>query len=131
MSAYTTHEYANMHLIYGECRCNASAAARLYRERYPNAARYPDHRVFTNVHRLLFSEGHLPNHEHGGGRPANPMEDEALEAVEEDPSTSVRAIEITTGVRKSTAHRILKNMNYTHTTYSEYRRYYPGTTNIE
>lgn len=108
MSAYTTREYANMHLIYGECRCNASAAARLYRERYPNAARYPDHRVFTNVHRLLFSEGHLPNQEHGGGRPANPMEDEVLEAVEEDPSTSVRAIEITTGVPKSTAHRILK-----------------------
>ncbi|GBP16079.1 hypothetical protein EVAR_94417_1 [Eumeta japonica] len=107
MSAYTTREYANMHFIYGECRCNASAAARLYRERYPNAARYPDHRVFTNVHRLLFSEGHLPNHEHGEGRPANPME--VLEAVEEDPSTSVRAIEITIGVPKSTAHRILKS----------------------
>ncbi|GBP42233.1 hypothetical protein EVAR_29830_1 [Eumeta japonica] len=108
MSAYTTREYANMHLIYGECRCNASTAARLYRERYPNAARYPDHRVFTNVHRLLFSKSHFPNHEYGGGRPANPMEDEMLEAVEEDPSTSVRAIEITTGVPKSTAHRILK-----------------------
>ncbi|GBP26317.1 hypothetical protein EVAR_95488_1 [Eumeta japonica] len=108
MSAYTTREYANMHLIYEECRYNASAVARLYRERYPNAARYPDHRVFTNVHCLLFSEGHLPNHEHSGGRPANPTEDEVLEAVEEDPSTSVRATEITTGVPKSTAHRILK-----------------------
>nr|CAH7767847.1 unnamed protein product [Callosobruchus chinensis] len=53
-------------------------------------------------------EGHLPNHERGGGRPANPEEDEVLEAVEEDPSTSLRAIEITTGVPKSTAHRILK-----------------------
>nr|CAH7752441.1 unnamed protein product [Callosobruchus chinensis] len=52
--------------------------------------------------------GHLPNHERGGGRPANPEEDEVLEAVEEDPSTSLRAIEITTGVPKGTAHRILK-----------------------
>nr|CAH7726603.1 unnamed protein product [Callosobruchus chinensis] len=52
--------------------------------------------------------GHLPNHERGGGRPAKPEEDEVLEAVEEDPSTSLRAIEITTGVPKSTAHRILK-----------------------
>ncbi|CAH2091175.1 unnamed protein product [Euphydryas editha] len=34
MSVCTTQEYANMHLIYGECRCNASTAARLYRERY-------------------------------------------------------------------------------------------------
>ncbi|GBP09095.1 hypothetical protein EVAR_3991_1 [Eumeta japonica] len=25
----------------------------------------------------------------------------------------------------------IKDMNYTHTTYSEYRRYYQGTTNIE
>ena len=108
MSSYTTREYANMHLIYGECRCNASAAARLYRERYPNAARYPDHRVFTNVHRLLFSEGRLPNQTHGGGRPTNPMEEEVLQAVEEDPSTSVRAIETNTGVPKSSAHRILK-----------------------
>lgn len=108
MSSYTTREYANMHLIYGECRCNASAAARLYRERYPNAARYPDHRVFTNVHRLLFSEGRLPNQTHGGGRPTNPIEEEVLQAVEEDPSTSVRAIETNTGVPKSTAHRILK-----------------------
>nr|CAH7742739.1 unnamed protein product [Callosobruchus chinensis] len=57
---------------------------------------------------LKNSKGHLPNHERGGRRPANPEEDEVLEAVEEDPSTSLRAIEITTGVPKSTAHRILK-----------------------
>ncbi|CAF4928620.1 unnamed protein product [Pieris macdunnoughi] len=68
MATYTTQEYANMHLIYGECLCNASEAARRYRERYPNADRYPDHRVFTNVHRLLFSEGRLPNQVHGEGR---------------------------------------------------------------
>nr|CAH7752763.1 unnamed protein product [Callosobruchus chinensis] len=65
-------------------------------------------------------KGHLPNHERGGGRPANPEEDEVLEAVEEDPSTSLRAIEITTGVPKSTAHRILKRHEFHHTTYSEW-----------
>nr|CAH7719721.1 unnamed protein product [Callosobruchus chinensis] len=57
---------------------------------------------------LAIVQGHLPNHERGGGRPANPEEDEVLEAVEEDPGTSLRAIEITTGVPKSTAHPILK-----------------------
>ncbi|PZC80774.1 hypothetical protein B5X24_HaOG213998 [Helicoverpa armigera] len=45
---YTAEEYANMHLIYGECRCNTSVAARLYRERYPN------------VH-APYSEGRLPS----------------------------------------------------------------------
>lgn len=108
MAVYTTQEYANMHLIYGECRCNASAASRLYRQRYPNADRYPDHRVFTNVHRLLFSVGRLPNQVHGEGRMSLPYEDVVLQAVEEDPSTSVRTIEASTGVTKSTAHRILQ-----------------------
>ncbi|KPJ06059.1 hypothetical protein RR48_14501 [Papilio machaon] len=37
-----------MHLIYEECRCNANAASRLYRERYPNDQKYPDYRVFIN-----------------------------------------------------------------------------------
>lgn len=96
-----------MHLIYGECRCNASAAARLYRERYPNAARHPDHRVFTNVHRLL-SEGRFPSQVHSERRSSHHYEDVVMEAVEENPSISVRGIEATTGVPKSVAHRILK-----------------------
>lgn len=95
-----------MHLIYGECRCNGSAAARLYRERYPNATRHPDHRVFTNVHRLL-SEGRLPGQVHGEGRRYH-YDDVVIQAVEEDPSVSVRGIEASTGVPKSVAHRILK-----------------------
>lgn len=113
-----------MHLIYGECRFNASAAARLYRERYPNSARHPDHRVFTNVHRLL-SEGRFPNQAHGEGRISFPYENLVLHAVEEDPSSSIRAIEASTGVPKSTAHRILKKKTrFTRTTYSEYNLYY-------
>lgn len=104
---YTPVEYANMHLIYGECRCNAGAAARLYRERYPNAARHPDSRVFVNVHRLL-SEGRFPHQAVNEGRPRLGVEDEVLQAVADDPSTSVRAIEASTGVPKSTAHRILQ-----------------------
>lgn len=104
---YTPQEYANMHLIYGECRCNAGAAARLYRERYPNAVRHPDSRVFVNVHRLL-SEGRFPHQAVNEGRPRFDVEDEVLQAVADDPSTSVRAIESSTGVPKSTAHRILQ-----------------------
>ncbi|CAG5055896.1 unnamed protein product [Parnassius apollo] len=77
-----------MHLIYVECQCNDSEAARRYRERYPNADRYPDHRVFTNVHRLLFSDGRLPNQMHGEGRISLPYEEVVLQAVDKDPSCS-------------------------------------------
>ncbi|KAL0115610.1 hypothetical protein PUN28_010846 [Cardiocondyla obscurior] len=36
MKGYTNVELAEMHLLYGEVRGNASEAARLYAERYPN-----------------------------------------------------------------------------------------------
>lgn len=104
---YTAEEYANMHLIYGECRCNASVAARLYRERYPNVQRHPDYRVFQNVH-ASYSEGRLPSVRTSGGRPQRDYDDIVLNEIQNDPSTSVRAIEIATGVSKSNAHRILK-----------------------
>lgn len=96
-----------MHLIYGECRCNARAAARLYRERYPNAERHPDHRVFVNVHRLL-SENQLPTRATRVGRTVVPYEEDVLNAIAENRSISVRGIEQSLGVPKSTAHRILK-----------------------
>ncbi|XP_068618462.1 uncharacterized protein [Battus philenor] len=109
-SRYTPQEYANMHLIYGECKCNASAAARLYRERYPNAERYPDHRVFVNVHRSL-SNGLFPNELHSKGRPSVVSEDKLLEEVTRDPNSSVRGIAARIGITKSTAYRILKKYN--------------------
>lgn len=110
-SQYTAQEYANMHLIYGECLCNANAAARMYRERYRNAERHPDYRVFINVHRSL-SEGRFPNQMTSEGRPVMPYEDEVLEAVEQDPSISVRGIEESIGVPKSSAHRILQKNQF-------------------
>lgn len=97
---YTSLEYANMHLVYGECRCNANAASRLYRERYPNAQRYPDYRVFINVHQA-FSEGRLPSDRRNTGRPRLKRDEEVLNEIEYDTTTSVRAIEAATGIPKS------------------------------
>ncbi|GBP74289.1 hypothetical protein EVAR_42868_1 [Eumeta japonica] len=105
---YTSQEYANMHLIYGECRCNASAAARLYREIYSNLERYPDHRVFVNVHHSLTEGGHFPNQIRAGGRPSFPYEEDVLQEVADDQSISVRGIEERTGMLKSKAHRTLQ-----------------------
>lgn len=107
---YTAQEYANMHFIYGECRGNASAAATLYRERYPNA-RHPDYRVFIRVHGC-YSEGRMPGSGIGGtssGRAANvDLQDVVLQEIENNPSTSTRAIARHTGIGKSTVHDILK-----------------------
>lgn len=108
---YSAEEYANMHLIYGECHCNSAAAARLYRERYPNAERHPDYRVFIYVH-LAFVEGRLPGARHAGGRPRSVDDEEVLEQIEMDPGISLRAIEENTGISKTRAQRILKNNKY-------------------
>ena len=74
-----------MHLIYGEYLCNANAAARMYREKYPNAGHHPYYRVFINVDRS-FSEGHFPNKMISEGRPVMPSE--VLQVAEQNPSIS-------------------------------------------
>lgn len=107
---YTQREYANMHSIYGECRGNASASAVRYRERYPNA-RHPDYRVFIRVHNA-YCEGRISSLRGIGGasegRPRQDFDDEVLDEINDDPSTSVRTISRRTGVSKTTVHRILK-----------------------
>lgn len=109
MSQYTPAEYANIHFIYGLCNGNASRAAALYRERYPNL-RHPDYRVFIRVHNSL-CEGRLPGNRlsrASEGRPQRHSAVEVLELVEEDSSTSTSQISRRTGIPKKSVHRILK-----------------------
>lgn len=107
---YTPQEYANMHFVYGECQGNSCAAARLYRERYPNL-RHPDHRVFRNVH-LAYSQGVLPGNRGGLGRPRGDYDEDVLQEIQNDPSTSTRNIERNLGISKSVANRILRRYGY-------------------
>lgn len=100
-----------MHYIYGECRGNGVAAANLYRERYPNALRHPDHRVFINVHRA-YAEGRVPHNRARTGRPRMDYDEEVLQEIENDPTTSARAIESRTGIPKSTVNRITRRYQY-------------------
>lgn len=52
MACYTSTQYAEMIVIYGECQRNARAAARVYAERFP-MDRHPTHRTITAaLHRL-------------------------------------------------------------------------------
>ncbi|GBP12801.1 hypothetical protein EVAR_6125_1 [Eumeta japonica] len=107
---YSAVEYANMHLIYGECRGNASQAAAVYRERYPNLNRYPDYRVFIRLHAAL-REGRFPGTGVGGaseGRPQRVNPDEKLRLVAADSSISIREISRHTGISTRTVNRILK-----------------------
>lgn len=108
-SSYTQREYAEMHLIYGEAGQSSRAAAILYRERFPDR-RHPHHEMFTRVHNS-YMEGRLPG-QRGGGRPQVVDEDIVLQEREQDPTTSVRAIQRRTGIAKSTVHSVLKRHGY-------------------
>lgn len=106
-NTYTAREYAEMHFIYGLCDGNARQAARVYRERYPDRDRYPDHRIFLRVSNA-YLEGRIPGSAIHEGRPRVVDEHQILADVEENPTTSVRRISRRTGVARSTVHRILK-----------------------
>ncbi|KOB77783.1 hypothetical protein OBRU01_02534 [Operophtera brumata] len=111
---YSAQEYCNMHFLYGECGGNASAAAALYRERYPNA-RHPDYRVFIRVH-SCYLEGRIPGRGLGGTSEGRPQlidaQDIVLNKVAEDSTISVRDIARREGIAKSTVHRILKRRKF-------------------
>lgn len=48
MPAFTSDDYVNMVLIYGECRRNARATVAMYQERYPDR-RLPNEKTVRNV----------------------------------------------------------------------------------
>lgn len=77
MNAYTLNEYADMHLIYGECRCNAEEASRVYAERFPDRA-HPYPQAFRRLDVRLRTENRLTPRSYGG-RPI-----EVAQHVEED-----------------------------------------------
>lgn len=124
--SYTPQDYANMHLIYGECRCNANAASRLYRERYPKDQRYPDYRVFINVHQE-FSESRMPSSRRNVGRLRLDRDEEVINEIKNDSTTLARAIKKATAIPKSSRNAT----GFTHITTGACRRYYRGTIHCE
>lgn len=112
---FTNDEYVDMLLILGECHRNRNAAALLYQQRYPNR-RHPSIQVFNRLEHRLREHGNvLPLEIPGRGRPRvrNPeMEEEILEAVEEDPTRSTRSIGQELGVSNVMVHRVIKEERY-------------------
>lgn len=95
MADYTLHELADMHLIYGEARCNGREARRLYAERFPQR-RLPNHVTFQKLDGRLRETGVLRAARPDAGRPRTvrtvQFEEAVLQRIEDNPSTSTRAI---------------------------------------
>lgn len=92
---YTFEEYADIHMIYGEARGNARAAARLYRERFPER-RHPHYSTFIDTHRRIRETGTVEANKRSCGvtRRVRGEENvqEVLDRFADNPSTSTRAI---------------------------------------
>lgn len=129
---YTVAEYADMHLIYGECRCNALEAARVYAERFPGRA-HPHSQLFTRLHLRLRRENRLTPR--GGGRPYEvrdpAIEEDILERVENDPTTSCRLLEKATNISKSTVNRILRFNHFHPYHYTSVQNLHPGDAELQ
>lgn len=111
MQRFTNNELADMHFIYGLAEGNARAAQRLYCERFPQRVA-PDRRIFANLHYNLSNYGSLRGDRSNVGRPrlsrTPSMEQNVLDIVGSNPSTSVRNIAAAIRGSRSTVHRVLR-----------------------
>ena len=57
VARYSNAEMHDMIMIYGECRGNAAATQRMYRERFPNRNIIPNPRTFTAILQRLRETG--------------------------------------------------------------------------
>lgn len=110
MEYYSSAEYTDIHFMYGVADGNARLAARLYAERFPNR-RHPSHKVFVAVHNRLRESGQLKGNMNVTGRPRSVrnvrFEEAILQQIEENPSTSTRAIAQGMFSTKSTVWNVL------------------------
>ncbi|GJQ73228.1 hypothetical protein Trydic_g1110, partial [Trypoxylus dichotomus] len=110
---YTNDELVDMLLIYGEARQNASGAARLYREKFPNR-RQPHSASFIALVLRLRGTGDIkPHRGRGGGATKShrtlKAEEEMLKMIEDDDRTlSTRFIARQIRISRSTVWRTLR-----------------------
>lgn len=110
MAFFSTREYHDMLLIYGESQGNSRGAVRLYNERYPNR-RQPNCRTFVSVSQRLLENGSvIPKKTSGRNRTDRVLavEDDILDIVAQNPTVSVRSIARQVNVGRTSVHRTLK-----------------------
>lgn len=114
---FTTEEFTDIHFCYGLADGRSTVARRLYQEKFPNR-HVPNQRTFVDVHRRLrergtFRTSHLGNS--GTARTARTVdiEEQILEAVDDDPTISTRQLSKDLNVSHSTVWRTLhENLLY-------------------
>lgn len=114
--SYTSAEYCEMIIIYGECKRNSEAAAREYAIRFPER-RHPNGNVFLrlinrarNTGNLVPSNKNVAGHPRTARTPAN--EDAVIHAIEVNPTDSVRNVARMLNISRSSTQRILKDNRY-------------------
>lgn len=97
---FTSNEYTDIHWVFAECGGNARASVRLYSERFPNR-RLPCHTTFAAVDRRLRETGSFTCPKRNSGRQrfvrTAELEENILDIIEENPSTSTRKIALQLG----------------------------------
>lgn len=89
---FSNVEYVDFIFYYGMARGDANEAKRLYEEAFPNR-HAPNRAVFVNTYTRARETGCVSHCSGDRTRGSEPhVEDAVLEAVEEDPRTSVRKI---------------------------------------
>ena len=110
MERYTWIELSDMHLTYGAANCNGRAAQRLYQQRYPGR-RIPHHSIFESIHRHLRENGSF-GRSNGQGRRRSVrtlrFEEQVLAEIENNPSTSTRAIAFNIGTSNMNVWNVLR-----------------------
>ena len=109
MDVYARPELTDMIMFYGAAGGNGRRATRMYQERFPNR-NHPHHTMFSRLYQRLPEHGSL-RPRCIGGRPRQTMipviEEEVLERVGNDPSTSTRATAHAMGSNQSSVLRVL------------------------
>lgn len=109
---YSNDEYLQMIIIYGECNRNANATVREYAARFPNMRHPSVHVILRLIQRVSETGSVLPSRNGAGGPTENvrnvAIEEAVLEAVEEDPTRSVRTMARLCGTSATQTHRILR-----------------------
>lgn len=112
MELYSNNEYADMHLILGECRGNGRMAVRRYAARFPNR-RLPNRATILGVDQRLRETGKFAPQVNLRGRRRGVRNqnnvDVILQEVNRRPNASLRQLVLQTGISKNTIHRILKD----------------------
>ena len=111
MVEYSTHELADMHLVYEEANRNSREARRSYHERFPNR-RLPAHALFQRLDARLRETGSLLPRRWDCGRPRTvrtvQFEEDVLDAIRDRPDTSTRVIARTQQTHHSNVFRVLQ-----------------------